>query len=477
MDEVIFPEKPILVVDDEENFLKSVEFILKYDGITNFVLCNDSREVLPQLNRQEFSLILLDLLMPFITGQEILPRIVEDFPEIPVIVITAENRIERAVECIKAGAADYIVKPVDENRLLLTLKNIIKFNEVQKVNKLLTNRIGTDRIEDPDAFFDIKTQNEKMKSIFQYVEAIGKTSFPVLITGETGTGKELLAKSIHRVSDRKGKFVALNIAGEDNSVVSDTLFGHAKGGFTGAVGYRKGLIEQAVSGTFFLDEIGDLNREVQVKLLRLLQEKKYYPIGSDTEKTTDARFIFATNQRIEKLLEEKKFRKDLYYRLQSHHIHLPPLKERADDIPLLIQYFLEKGSEELGKKKPTPPPELFTLLANYNFPGNVRELQGMIFDALSRHTKGILSMSTFIEKINPEQPIQKYSEDDALDEITTDKSKIIFKGNIPTLKEMEEILINRALNDSKGNQTMAARILGLSRKALNNRLIRKKKPD
>ena len=469
MEKLLFPGESILVVDDETHFLKSVEFILRYDGINNITLCNDSREVMPLLKTQRFSLILLDLLMPHITGYQLLPEITSDFPDITVIIITAENRIEKAVECIKSGAYDFIVKPVNENRLLVTVKNIIKLNEIQKENLGLKRHFDSDFLENPAAFEEIITRSTKIRSLFQYVEAIAGTSLPVLLTGETGTGKELLARAIHRISGRKGKFVALNIAGEDKAVVSDTLFGHSKGGFTGAVDSRKGLIESATGGTMFLDEIGDLSVEVQTKLLRVLQERKYYPIGSDTEKTTDARFVFATNQDMSQLLEEKEFRKDLYYRLQSHHIHIPPLREHPDDIPLLLDHFLIKAGEMLGKKPPTSPEELVTLLKSYHFPGNIRELEGMISDAVSRHNKGILSTQTFRDKMGG----LKTQDSPTANTLSLGKT-ITFHGPMPTLKEMEKFLIGKALETSNGNQTIAAGLLGISRKALNNRLIRGK---
>lgn len=469
MEKLLFPGEPILVVDDERHFLKSVEFILKYEGINNITPCSDSREVMPLLKKQRFSLILLDLLMPHITGYQLLPEIASGFPDIPVIIITAENRIEKAVECIKSGAYDFIVKPVNENRLLVTVKNIIKFNEIKKENLGLKRRFDSDFLENPDAFEEIITRNTKMRSLFQYAEAIAGTLLPILITGETGTGKELLARAIHRISGRKGKFVALNIAGEDKAVVSDTLFGHSKGGFTSAVDSRKGLIESAAGGTMFLDEIGDLNAEVQTKLLRLLQERKYYSIGSDTEKTTDARFIFATNRDMGQLLEEKQFRKDLYYRLQSHHIHIPPLRERPDDSPLLLNHFLTRAGEMLGKKPPTSPEELVTLLQSYHFPGNIRELEGMVLDAVSRHNKGVLSTQTFREKMNGLK-----SQNSPTTGTLSPEKTVTFHGPMPTLKEMEKFLIDKALEMSSGNQTIAARLLGISRKALNNRLIRDK---
>lgn len=469
MEKLLFPGKPILVVDDETHFLKSVEFILKYEGINNITLCNDSREVLPLLKRQRFSLILLDLLMPHITGYQLLPEITLDFPDIPVIIITAENRIEKAIECIKSGAYDYIVKPLSESRLLVTVKNIIRLNEIQKENLGLKRRFDSDFLENSEAFESIITRNSKMKSMFQYVEAIAGTSLPILITGETGTGKELLAKAIHSISGRAGKFVALNIAGEDNGVVSDTLFGHSKGGFTGAVETRKGLIETAAAGTMFLDEIGDLNAEIQTKLLRLIQERKYYPIGSDMEKTTDTRFVFATNQDIVHLMGEKKFRKDLFYRLQSHHIRIPPLRERLDDIPLLLDHFLTKAGEILGKKPPSPPKELYTLLQGYHFSGNIRELEGMVLESVSRHKRGTLSTQTFRDRING---VKTHDSPVALS-ISPEKF-VTFHGALPTLKEMEKFLIDKSLERANGNQTIAARFLGISRKALNNRLIREK---
>ncbi len=468
MERVLFPGNPVLIVDDEENFLKSAEFLLKYEGINNLVTCQDSRQVLPLLERQHFSLVLLDLMMPHVSGQELLPRIVEDYPDLPVVVITAENRIESAVACIKAGAYDYMVKPVGENKLLVTVTNLIGLDELRRENRRLKESFIADKLDHPEAFQEIISRDSRMKSIFQYVEAIAPTPLPVLLIGETGTGKELLARVIHDLSGRKGKFVGFNIAGEDASLVSDTLFGHSKGGFTGAVAPRKGLIEQADCGTLFVDEIGDLGTDIQVKLLRVLQERKFYPIGSDVEKQADTRFIFATNQDIERLVAEKKFRKDLYYRLGSHLIHLPPLRHRRADIPLLIEHLVEKSARMLGKKVPTLPGELFTLLENYHFPGNVRELEGMISDALSRHQKGILSMQTFLAKITPQEGNREIAD-------TEDPGSILhFQGRFPKLKEMEKFLIDKALENAKGNQTIAARLLGISRKALNNRLIRNK---
>jgi transcriptional regulator with PAS, ATPase and Fis domain len=309
-----------------------------------------------------------------------------------------------------------------------------------------------------------------MRTIFQYVEAIAPSPMPALITGETGVGKELIAASIHQLSGRSGAFIPLNVGGLDDHLFSDTLFGHQKGAFTGADRIRSGLIEQAKGGTLLLDEIGDLRIESQVKLLRLLQERKYYPLGADVPKLTDARIIVATNRELESMLETGRLRKDLYYRLQAHRIHLPPLRERRDDIPLLIEHFLSKAAETLGKEKPACPGELVTLLGAYHFPGNIRELESMIFDAVSRHKKGTLSTQSFRDKIGHTlSSSQTVGRDQAE---TTEESPILFPNPLPTLKEAERCLIAEAMKRSEENQTIAAQLLGLSRRALHGRLAR-----
>ena len=462
MNQAKYPPLPVLLVDDEEQFLLSASFTLASAGINNLVECRDGRKVMGLLSGRRFEVVVLDILMPHISGSELLPEIVREHPDTPVIMVTAVDELETAVECMKSGAFDYLVKPVDEDRLVTSVRRAIDFREMRDENALLKQYLLSDKLEHPEAFSDIVTRNNRMRSIFQYVEAIAGTSLPVLITGETGVGKELIAKAIHRLSGRKGQFVPVNVAGVDDNLFSDTLFGHKRGAFTGADRDRKGLIERASGGTLFLDEIGDLSLESQVKLLRLLQEGKYYPLGSDVPKMTDARIVVATNKDIEKMQQEGQFRKDLYYRLRAHHIHIPPLRERPEDIPLLVEHFLQKAAKTLGKRKPTPPRELCTLLSTYHFPGNIRELEGMIFDAVSRHKSGVLSLESFKEKILPGTSARKVVQGE----------KIIFAEELPTLKEAEQMLISEALRRSGGNQTIAARMLGLSRRALNNRLRR-----
>jgi DNA-binding NtrC family response regulator len=306
-----------------------------------------------------------------------------------------------------------------------------------------------------------------MRSIFQYMEAIANSPRPVSITGETGVGKELVAKAVHTLSNRKGDFVPVNVAGLDDDVFADTLFGHKKGAFTNAWEARIGLIERAAGGTLFLDEIGDLSTTSQVKLLRLLQEGEFFPLGSDVAKRSDARIVVATNQDLDALQSSGQFRKDLYYRLCDHQIHIPPLRRRREDIAVLVEHFLEKVSKTLDKKKPTSPVELITLLSTYHFPGNIRELESMIFDAVSSHISGKLSMDSF------KAHLSKGSVTDTPDSPLEKGALISFSHQLPTLKQIEQLLIDEALKRANDNQSIAALSLGISRQALNKRLKKK----
>jgi len=462
-----YPDHPILIVDDEDHFLLSVELSLSTEGINNIETCNDSRKVARLLKSSEYSMVLLDINMPHITGIELLHNIVGEYPEIPVVIISAVKEVEKAVECMKIGAFDYILKPVDVNRLVTTCRRGLDLTTIKYENRKLKEYLLSDQLQYPEAFEHIITRSESMRAIFKYIEAIAKTPLPVLITGETGVGKELIALAIHTISGRQGELVPVNVAGVDDTLFSDTLFGHKKGAFSGAEADRKGFIEQAEQGTLFLDEIGDLSLESQVKLLRLLQDGKYYPLGSDMAKLSDARIIVATHRDIEQMKSTNNFRQDLYYRLRAHHIKLPPLRERKEDIPLLVNHFLKKAADTLHKKMPTPPKELYTFLANHTFPGNIRELEGLIFDAVSRHQSGVLSLNVFREKISLQDTISNHviNEDQGVELMT-------FPENLPTLQEAEFILIAEALKRANGNQRIAAEILGISRTALNNRLKR-----
>lgn len=458
---------PILIVDDESEILYSYSIILKSVGLGDVTTIEDSREVMPFLAKEEVALIMMDLYMPNITGHELLKEIRFNYPDIPVIVITAANEIEVAVECMRAGATDYLVKPVEKSRLISSVEKVAELCTLKDEVTLLKQRLLNDSLSHEDSFASIITVSKKMRSIFQYIEAIAGSDQPVMITGETGAGKELIARAVHDVSGRKGAYVAVNIAGLDDNMFSDTLFGHKKGAYTGADQDRPGLVVQAAGGTLFIDEIGDLHESSQVKLLRLLQEKEYYSLGSDMVKKSRASVILATNRNVQKLMEDGKFRKDLYYRLKTHQINIPTLRERIEDIPLLLNHFLEEAATSLKKKKPTPPPELTTLLSTYRFPGNLRELKGMVYDAVARHKTGMLSMDSFREAVWNEQ-VAGQSLCSSLP--GQGASLYAFLGRIPTFKEMETLLIKEALAHAQGNQGIAASLLGVSRQALNRRL-------
>ncbi|MEN6440626.1 MAG: sigma 54-interacting transcriptional regulator, partial [Syntrophobacter sp.] len=279
---------------------------------------------------------------------------------------------------------------------------------------------------------------------------------------ETGVGKELFAKAIHLSSGLRGEFVAVNAAGVDEHSFADTLFGHRKGAFTGATESRSGLIERAAGGTIFLDEIGDLSAASQIKLLRVIQDREYLPLGSDRPRSVGARIVVATNRELDQLASEGSMRRDLYYRLRTHHVHIPPLRERLNDVPLLLDRYIEEAARDFGKPKPYYPPELAQHLMTYNFPGNVRELRAMIYDAVGKHSSHVMSIGSFREYMDrghaePRKPVEG-------DRLFQHVEKL------PSIKEVLDALVSEAMIRSRDNQTLAASMLGITRSALNKRL-------
>ncbi len=361
------------------------------------------------------------------------------------------------------------ITDVDEGLVYGIAKDITERKELEDEIRSLKKHFLAVELEHPEAFAPIITRSKKMITIFRYIEAVAKSNRPVLITGETGAGKELIVKVLHQISGLNGELVSVNIAGLDDMVFSDTLFGHKKGAYTGADTERNGLILMASEGTLHLDEIGDLNELSQVKILRMLEEKTYYQLGSDTPLKSLTRIIASSNKDIAKQVAAGKFRQDLYYRLCTHHIHIPPLRERIEDIPLLLDHFIEEASSSMDKKKPQLSRELILLLSNYQFPGNIRELQAMVHDAVAQHDKGHSFLDHFKRYIKHKgaafQSDQKITEHN-------DQALFDFFGHFPSLKEAENYLISDALKRSEGNQGIAASMLGISRQALNRRLKR-----
>ena len=460
------PQRPIVVIDDEQPILMAIDTTLRMAGLNHVITCADSHAALPIIESHGASVALLDLNMPHLDGQSLMPRIMEAFPDLPIIIITGTIDVDTAVQSMKAGAFDYIVKPVEESRLIAAIHQALKFGELRLENQALKQHLLDGSLKHPEAFEAIVTNSPKMVSLFRYMESIAATNQPVLIRGETGVGKELAARAIHQLSGRKGAFVAVNVAGLDDNVFSDTLFGHVKGAFTGADTIRKGLIERASGGTLFLDEIGDLNHGAQVKLLRLLQEHEYMPLGSDATLKSDARVIASTHTDLWALQQQKKFRTDLYYRLRTHRVLIPPLRERKEDLPVLRDHFLNQAAMALDKPKPAIASELPGLLEIYDFPGNVRELQAMIFDAMAQHAFGRLSLESFRAHMRRTREMA----DAAPDLLPPPGKSITFGETLPTIRQATRMLIEEALQRTGNNQSMAANMLGVTQQALSKRL-------
>ncbi len=470
------PEKPVVLIDDEEQILISYSMILKTAGLDNVTTVQDSERVMGMLREKEVSVIVIDLIMPRLSGVELLHAIKKDYPRVPVIVMTATSDIEIAIDCMKEGAFDYLIKPVEKSRFIGSIGKALEIMALQDEVSNLKEHFFAEQLTNQTAFAPIITGSSKMLSIFHYVEAIARSDRPVCISGETGTGKELLARAIYDVSGLKGEYVAVNVAGLDDTMFSDTLFGHKKGAYSGADSSRDGLIVKASGGVLMLDEIGDLNENSQLKLLRLLEERQYYPLGSDIAQSSDVQIITTTNRDLIYMISKGEFRKDLYYRLCTHSIYVPPLRDRLEDIPLLFEHFLDDASRSLLKKKPAYPGELVALLSGYQFPGNIRELQTMTVDAVARHKQGKLSMTVFKEIIN--QNHEQFRPSYGSMEIFKDAMNVSGEmKRFPTLKESETFLISEALKRSNGNQGIAADLLGISRQALNKRLKRSEQPS
>jgi len=463
MKDTLYPHFGVLLVDDESAFIRSLSLVLeRRGGINHLYQTCDSREVMTLIEQNPIELVLLDLNMPHLSGDVLLKQIVEKHPQVGVIIISGMNQIETAVNCLRLGAYDYFIKTTEENRLLEGIKRAIHMQEMRHENEAMRKRFLSDTLEDPQVFESIITQDKKLRSIFQYLESVSSSRQSVMISGESGVGKELIAKAVHKLSRRSGKMVSVNVAGIDDNVFADTLFGHSRGAFTGADKKRIGMVETAADGTLFLDEIGDLSDGSQTKLLRLLQEGEYYPLGSDKPKRSRARIVAATHQDLKSKVEKGHFRKDLFFRLCIHHVEVPPLRERKDDIPLLFNHFLAQAAIEMNKPIPSYPKELPVWLSVHSFPGNIRELQALIYDAVGQHKSHTLSMGVFRRVIDCDQHNAEAEE----------CNKALFDVNkpLPTLQQVNEWLIRAAMVRSQGNQSLASRMLGISQPALSKRL-------
>jgi DNA-binding NtrC family response regulator len=454
-------EDLILIVDDEPTVLTSLSAMLKANGLANVLGCEDERQAMELVSGRQPQAILLDLGLPHLPGERLLTDIRQAFPHIPVIVVTARNEVQAAVDCLRAGAFDYLVKPVEEGRLAGAVQLALATRQLERDCRQLKDKLLVPTLARPQVFEQVTTHNRAMHAVFLVIEAVAGSGEPVLITGETGVGKERIARAVHLASGRAGPFIPVNVAGLDDTMFAITLFGHPKGAYTDAKEALAGMIQQAAGGTLLLDEIGDLSPTSQVKLLRLLDCGEYLPVGSDLPKRSSARIVATTNRDLESLMDDGKFRRDLYYRLSTHSLRIPPLRERPDDLPLLLDELLREAAGELHKEIPAIPSELLGLLAACDFPGNIRDLRKAVINAVAGHSSGPLPLGPFRELLAPASagwPAEMSAE------------KMSFPARLPTLRQGRELLIQEAMKRSSGNQSIAASLLGISHQALNQHL-------
>ena len=447
----------ILVVDDEPAIRESLDILLS-DANYKVALAEGGVDGLKKLESNLFDLVLLDVMMPDKNGLEVLEEIGHASPETAVIMITAYGTIENAVRAIKSGAVDYVTKPWDNEKLLLDIRNGIQQRKLQYENRELKRALKRQ-----SGFANMVGKSERMLKVFDLVSQVAQSRSTVLIQGESGTGKELIAKAIHANSSRSKKaFVTVNSGSLPSDLLESTLFGHLKGAFTSAVASKKGLFEVADQGSIFFDEIGTVGVETQTKLLRVIQEREFMRLGGVDTIKVDARIIAATNVDLKGLMEQGTFREDLFYRLNVISVQLPPLRERKEDIPLLVDHFLKKFSQENDKTFSPVSPEIMRLMVQYDWPGNVRELENLIERAVVLSTSGELSQEVIAPEVRPASPIHKTNGVPAMDG----------KPLCVILDSFERDVILQMLESVNWSQTEAAERFGLPLSTLNSKVKR-----
>jgi two-component system response regulator AtoC len=442
--------KRILIVDDEESFRHMLSVILIKEGY-EVEAASNGEAGLQKAAASPFDHILCDIRMPHMDGLEVLREIKKTGGQASVIMMSAYGTMDTAIEAMKLGAYDYISKPFKPDEILLTLRKAEEREQLRRENQLLRKEVGKEY-----SFENIVSKNEKMQKIFDVIRKVSQYKSTVLITGESGTGKELVARALHYNSDRsQSPFIAVNCGAIPENLLESELFGHAKGAFTDAIRTKKGLFEEADSGTLFLDEIGELPGQLQVKLLRVLQDGEIRRIGESKPIQIDVRIVAATVKDLSKEVNEGRFREDLFYRLNVLPIHIPPLRERKEDIPLLIQHFIGKYNQAMNKNVADVDHIAMDTLMNYKWYGNVRELENTIERAI------VLSEKSNIELENLPVEIQNFREEFQM-ETVPDEEYSIKRAS----KALEINLIKKALQKTKGNHTHAAKLLEISHRAL-----------
>jgi two-component system response regulator PilR (NtrC family) len=447
----------ILVADDEQSMREFLDIMLKKEGY-KVSLASNGEEVVKLVDNDLFDLVLLDIRMPKLDGISALKKIKANAPETIVIMITAYASADTAIKAMKEGAYDYITKPFKVEEIKLIIKNALEKKNLQKENILL-KQVVRDRYH----FGNIIGQSPKMMVLYDLLEKVSPTKTNILIAGESGTGKELVAKAIHYNSPRKEKpFVTLNCGAIPESLIESELFGHMKGAFTDAIATKKGLFEVADEGTIFLDEISELPLLMQVKLLRVLQDKEFKRVGGTEDIRVDVRIISATNKDLEEGVKEKCFREDLFYRLNVIQIKLPPLRDRKEDIQILANHFLKKYSEELSKNILKITPEALQILLNYDYPGNVRELQNIIERAVALEGSQELTSHNLSSYLSEQPLLKKGSIDIEIPNEGIDLEKMV--------GDLERTLLLKALDKTKGIKKKAAELLHINFRSMRYRL-------
>jgi two-component system response regulator PilR (NtrC family) len=447
----------ILVADDEQSMREFLDIMLKKEGY-KVSLASNGEEVAKLVDNDLFDLVLLDIRMPKLDGISALKKIKANAPETVVIMITAYASADTAIKAMKEGAYDYITKPFKVEEIKLIIKNALEKKNLQKENVLL-KQVVRDRFH----FGNIIGQSPKMAALYDLLEKVSPTKTNILITGESGTGKELVAKAIHYNSPRTEKpFVTLNCGAIPESLIESELFGHVKGAFTDAIATKKGLFEVADEGTIFLDEISELPLLMQVKLLRVLQDKEFKRVGGTEDIRVDVRIIAATNKDLEEAVKEKRFREDLFYRLNVIQIKLPPLRDRKEDIQILASHFLKKYSQELSKAISRISPEALQILLNYEYPGNVRELQNIIERAVALEGGQELTPHNLRSYLSEQPLLKKGPVDIEIPNEGIDLEKMV--------EDLERSLLLKALDRTKGVKKKAAELLHINFRSMRYRL-------
>ena len=442
--------KKILLIDDNQAVLNFLQIFFLQTGKYDITTLQDSTKTYERIQQNDYDILLLDMDMPSVTGLDILKYIRENSIELKTIVLTGVEDIDLAISAMKLGTFDYMLKPIEEEKLLTTIEAALEKDEIDKIEINISQNNSLESLKYPEAFEHIITIDDKIIKIFHTVEKFAQTDNSVLIWGESGAGKELIAQSIHKISNRRDKkFVAVNAGAFAQELFSSEFFGYEKGAFTGASTDKTGFIEEANGGTLFLDEIGELSLPIQVKLLRVLQEEEFYKLGSTKNQKVDVRIIAATNKDLFEEIKKGSFRKDLFFRLNINSINLPPLRERKNDIELLAYYFLKMFNVKYNKKVLRITTPVLNCLKCYPFPGNVRELMNIINSAII---------------VEPTSELRKKSLPNYfLESNSNGYSDFDHEILPPPLTEIEKQHIRKVLEYTDNNRSKAAEILGISR--------------